>query len=406
MRERLSAEYNKKWMEQKQLQEKEFGEREAGLRQLQTQLEQQRLNQEAELKKRLAEEAEKARQQMEQSIREQAQKDVAAKLRFLEEKSAGTEQLLRESQQKEYEFLKKQQEYQAREAALELEKQKAVAAESIRMQEEMRKAEEERIRLHDEKAALRMREYEKQLEDQKKLIEEMKRKSDQGSMQLQGEVQELELEDLLRSSFPYDVVNEVKKGQRGADCILTVRNSYGANCGRIIFESKRTQAFGGEWIDKLKADMAAVQADVAVIVTQTFPKDMDRFGERQGVYICSFAEVKSLVTVLRSAVLKFYELRKSQENKGEKMAALYDYLTSQEFSGPWLTMRESFQNLRRQLQKERDDFEKNWKKKEKTLDLIIQNSMRISGSIEGISGIETMEWNNETLSTGDTPLLE
>jgi hypothetical protein len=133
---------------------------------------------------------------------------------------------------------------------------------------------------------------------------------------------------------------------------------------------------------------------------------MDRFGERQGVYVCSFAEVKSLVAVLRAAILKLYEARKSQENKGDKMVALYDYLTSSEFMAPWNTMRESFQAFRGQLQKERDDFERNWKKKEKMLDMIIRNSLQISGSIEGISGIDSMNWSAGAIEQENGYLIE
>ena len=221
-------------------------------------------------------------------------------------------------------------------------------------------------------------------------------------MQTQGEAQELVLEELLRASFPYDSVQEVGKGVRGADCLLTVRNPFGQECGTIIFESKRTQHFGTDWIDKLKADMLGCKAEIGVIVSQVYPKDMDRFGERQGIYVCSFSEVKSLIEVLRAAIIKIFEARKSQENKGDKMVALYDYLTSSEFMAPWNTMRESFVAFRGQLQKERDDFERNWKKKEKMLDMIIKNSLQISGSIEGISGIDDMNWNS---LGGDSGLL-
>jgi hypothetical protein len=121
------------------------------------------------------------------------------------------------------------------------------------------------------------------------------------------------------------------------------------------------------------------------------PKDMDQFGEKNGVYICSFKEVKSLTTILRNAIIKISETKKSQENKGEKMVALYNYLTSHEFVGNWNAIREGFRSLRGMLQKEREDFEKNWKKKEKQIELIIQNSLHISGSIEGIAGQDSID---------------
>ncbi len=235
---------------------------------------------------------------------------------------------------------------------------------------------------------MKLKEKDKQLEDQRKLVEEMKRKAEQGSMQLQGEVQELALEELLRHSFPFDLISEVGKGVRGADCIQTVRNSYGQECGKIIFESKRTKDFSEEWIEKLKADMRALGADVAVIVTQAMPKDMEDFGERQGIWICSFADAKPLVHVLRDAVIKVYNAGKSQENKGDKMTLLYNYLVSSEFAEQWGAIREGFMGMKISIQKERDQMEKLWKAREKQLEKVLLNAAHIRGSIEGISGMD------------------
>lgn len=406
IREKFRAEFNQKWAEQKKKQDEEHSKKESQLQLQLQQLEQQRLAQAAEVKRKVDEECAKESARLKKEIEEQTAHSFGAKLRFLEEEKLRSQEALKESRQKELEFLRKEEGFRKREEELELEKQKAITAERSRIQEELRKNEDERFKLREEESVMRMKEYEKQLEDQKKLIEEMKRKAEQGSMQLQGEVQELALEELLRTAFPYDSVKEVGKGMRGADCILTVRNAFGQECGCIIFESKRTQAFGGDWIEKLKADMLGCKAEIAVIVSQVFPKDMDRFGERQGVYVCSFAEVKSLVSVLRQAILKLHEARKSQENKGDKMVALYDYLTSSEFMAPWNTMRESFQSFRGQLQKERDDFERNWKKKEKMLDMIIKNSLQISGSIEGISGIDSMNWSVSAIAEEQGYLID
>ena len=165
--------------------------------------------------------------------------------------------------------------------------------------QQIRKEEIERTTLKETEYQLKVKELEKQLEDQRKLAEEMKRRAEQGSMQLQGEAQELLLEEILRDHFPYDQVSEVGKGVEGADCIQTVHNKIGTECGRIIFESKRTKSFQPAWIEKLKSDMRRKQADVAILVTQVYPKDMSCFGERDGVWICSFSEVIALTTALR-----------------------------------------------------------------------------------------------------------
>jgi hypothetical protein len=169
-----------------------------------------------------------------------------------------------------------------------------------------------------------------------------------------------------------------------------VRNNLGQEAGKIIYESKRTKDFNQEWIDKLKADMRSQGADIAVIVTQTFPKELDRFGEKDGVYICSFQEVKSVALLLRNAILKIYDTKKSQVNKGDKMSFLYDYLTSNEFSEQWKAVGEGFRQMRSSIQKERDAMEKLWKAREKQLEKVLLNAMHIKGSIEGIAGADAI----------------
>ncbi len=339
-----------------------------------------------EFEKRLEQEKNTFRSVMEENIRKSIASDFDNQLKSLQAANKENEEKLKEARKQELEFLKKVQELNNKEAELELQIQKKLQEERQSLAEQIRKQEQEKNLLKENEQHLRMKELEKQLEDQKKLADEMRRKAEQGSMQLQGEVQELALEELLRSSFPFDLVEEVGKGVKGADCIQIVRNSLGQECGKIIFESKRTEHFAADWIDKLKKDMLSQGAEIAVIVTKAMPKDMTQFGEKNGVYICNFSEVKSLASVLRNAILKISDSRRSQENKGDKMVALYDYLTSQEFIGNWNAIREGFRQLRSLLQKEREDFEKNFKKKEKQIELIIQNSLHISGSIEGIAG--------------------
>jgi hypothetical protein len=200
------------------------------------------------------------------------------------------------------------------------------------------------------------------------------------------------------------MVNEVGKGVRGADCILTIRNNFGQECGRIIFESKRTKDFSNDWVEKLKADMRSQGADVAVIVTQAMPKDMEMFGEKDGVWICSFGEVKALVCVLRDLIIRVYNASKSQENKGDKMTLLYNYLTSGEFSEQWKAIREGFMAMKLSIQRERDQMEKLWKAREKQLEKVLLNAAHIKGSIEGISGMDNVDLN--LISDGDSYLLD
>jgi hypothetical protein len=197
---------------------------------------------------------------------------------------------------------------------------------------------------------------------------------------------ELALEEMLRTAFPLDTIEEVAKGVRGADCILFVKNSSGQACGKIIFESKRTKAFTNEWIEKLKTDMRAQQAELAVIVTEVLPKDMAGFGLKDGVWICRFSEAKALSFILRESLIKINTALVRQENKGEKMQMLYDFLTGTEFRQNMEAVVEGFSSLRRGIVNEKNAMEKLWKEREKQLEKVLLNTNQFIGSINGIAG--------------------
>lgn len=355
---------------------------------------------ETEFRRKEAEIAATVKQQLSKEL----SYDYEVQMKALQQANLEKEEKLKEARLKELDFLKQQQALLAREQEIELEVQQKLLKERNQLSEVIRREEEERTKLKEQEYGLKLRELEKQLDDQKKLADEMRRKAEQGSMQLQGEVQELALEELLRNTFPFDMVNEVGKGVRGADCILTIRNNFGQECGRIIFESKRTKDFSNDWVEKLKADMRSQGADVAVIVTQAMPKDMEMFGEKDGVWICSFGEVKALVCVLRDLIIRVYNASKSQENKGDKMTLLYNYLTSGEFSEQWKAIREGFMAMKLSIQRERDQMEKLWKAREKQLEKVLLNAAHIKGSIEGISGMDNVDLN--LISDGDSYLLD
>jgi hypothetical protein len=330
------------------------------------------------------------RLQLEEGVRKTIATDFENKLAFLENTNKENQEKLRLASQKELDFIKKEQELKTRAEEMELEVQRKMQSEREHIVEQIKKQEIEKNLLKETEFQLKVRELEKQLDDQKKLADEMRRKAEQGSMQLQGEVQELILEELLQSTFPFDVIGEVGKGVRGADCIQTVRNQFGQDCGKIIYESKRTKDFSNEWIDKLKKDMRGAGVDVAVIVTQTYPKGMTCFGEREGVWICSFEEVKAVAFVLRDGIIRLANATKSQENRGDKMHMLYDYLTGTEFSEQWKAIREGYMSMRLSIHKERDAMERMWKMREKQLDKVLLNASSIKGSIEGIAGADTI----------------
>jgi len=336
----------------------------------------------------LLDEKKKTQQETEERIQKSVASDFENKLRLLEQNNKDNEEKLKLSREKELEFLKKEQLLLSKEQELDLRLQKMLLEERGKLSEIIRKEEADKISLKETEYQLKNKELEEKLEAQKKLVDEMKRKSEQGSMQSQGEAQELLLEDLLRQSFPYDSIEEVGKGVKGADCILLVRNQFGQECGKIIFESKRTKDFSDQWIEKLKADMRSQAANIAVIVTQAMPKDLDRFGQKDGVWVCSFAEVKALTHVLRDSIIRIAQATKGQENKGEKMQMLYDYLTGNEFGEQWKAIREGFMSMKISIQKERDAMEKLWKQREKQLEKVLLNAAHIRGSVEGIAGTD------------------
>ena len=377
VRDEMAKEYNQKWVESSRQKDEQFKLREQQWQQQQ---------QEATLK--MEEEKKALTAQLKKELQQQVGADYENKLKLLEETNKSTQAKLTEARGKELEAINKIQELKTREQELELEMQRKMLEERSKLGEIIKKEEEERNKLRETEHQLKVMELQKQLDDQRKNVEEMKRKIEQGSMQLQGEVQELMLEELLRNAFPFDVVSEVGTGVKGADCIQTVRNSFGQECGKIIFESKRTKDFSEEWIEKLKADMRVLGADVAVIVTQAMPKGMNNFGEKDGIWICTFGEARALVHVLRDAVIKVYNAAKSQENKGDKMTLLYRYLVSSEFSEQWSAIREGFMGMKMSIQKERDQMEKLWKAREKQLEKVLLNAAHIKGSIEGIAGMD------------------
>ena len=205
-------------------------------------------------------------------------------------------------------------------------------------------------------------------------------------MQTQGEVQELAIEEYLHVTFPRDIIEEVSKGKRGADCVHIVRDHYDNECGRIVYESKRTKHFSYEWITKLKDDMRLNQADIGIIVTEALPEGRTRFSEVDGIWVCSFAEFKALAHLLRQNLLRIGEVLASQENKGEKMNLIYSYITGNEFKQKLEAAFESYHDMQEDLQKEKVLLTSQWAKREKKLLKAMENLVCLYGDVRGIAG--------------------
>ncbi|MDB5231364.1 MAG: hypothetical protein JWN76_2169 [Chitinophagaceae bacterium] len=389
MRDEIEKELRNKMVDWQKKKDEEYRKRE-------TELEKQLQLKDMEIHKKLAEEKQKLQVSIEETLRKDIGHDFENQVKILQQSNKDNEEKLKLARAKELEFLEKEQALKAKEEEMELSLRKRLNEEREKLSVEIREIEKQKLETIENDFRLKLAEKEKQLEDQRKLAEEMRRKAEQGSMQLQGEVQELLLEGILKEHFPFDLVEEVGKGVEGADCILVVRNKAGHECGKIIFESKRTKAWSNIWVEKLKNDMRSTQADLAILVSQVFPKGMECFGEKDGVWICSFKEVIGMTSALRNAIIRISETKKSEENKGEKMQMLYNYLTGIEFRQQIEAIVEGFVSMKGAITKERIQMEKIWKEREKQLDKVLLNTSGLYGSIKGIAGT----------SVGSIPLLE
>lgn len=353
--------------------------------------EQERLNQakeEFEQKKR--QENELFQERLERQLKEEKRAlETRLKQKLAEEQSEQFQALQKELNQKS-EQIRELNRTKAEIETLKREKaelKEAVEAEAQRKLNELLLAEKEKIkRSEEERNELKIRELQKQLDDQRKLTEEMKRKQEQGSMQLQGEVQELAIEEWLAAQFPLDLIEEVKKGARGGDCVQVVNTHSRQCCGRIYYESKRTKDFQPGWIEKFKADMREKGADIGVLVTHAMPANLDRMGIRDGIWICTYEEFKGLCTVLRESVIQLSLAIASQENRGEKMHMLYDFLTSNTFRMQVEAIVEGFASMKNALESEKRSMQRIWKEREKQIEKVITNTIDMYGSIKGIAG--------------------
>ncbi|MGL2486738.1 DUF2130 domain-containing protein [Helicobacter pylori] len=303
------------------------------------------------------------------------QKGLELLQKELDEKSKQVQEL----HQKEAEIERLKRENNEAESRLKAENEKKLNEKLDLEREKIEKA------LH-EKNELKFKQQEEQLEMLRNELKNAQRKAELSSQQFQGEVQELAIEEFLRQKFPLDCIEEIKKGQRGGDCIQVVHTREFQNCGKIYYESKRTKEFQKAWVEKLKSDMREIGADVGVIVSEALPKEMERMGLFEGVWVCSFEEFKGLSAVLREGVIQVGLAKKSQENKGDKMDLLYHYLTSSEFSMQVNAIIEGFERLRADLESEKRAMARIWKSREKQIDKVFEGTINMYGSIKGIAG--------------------
>jgi hypothetical protein len=320
------------------------------------------------------EEARKAKQKFDEKLAER-EEEKAELLEQLEAKEAK----LTEARKQEAEFRRKQRELDDKLQAADLEVEKRLA--------EVLAPEREKARREaDEAARLRIAEKDKVIEAQKQQLAEATRKLAQGSQQLQGEVQELDLEKRLREAFPRDTIEPVPKGQFGGDAVHRVLSSQGQVCGTILWESKRTKSWAGVWTDKLKQDQRAARADLAVIVTQAMPQGVETFGEVDGVWVTTPALAIALASALRLALTESALARRATEGQQDKMAILYQYLTGPQFRQRVEAIREAFTTMQADLVAERAVFERLWAKRQKQIDRVMTSTVGMWGELQAIAG--------------------
>jgi hypothetical protein len=261
-----------------------------------------------------------------------------------------------------------------------------VAETEAKYSKQLVEAKEKIRKIEKSESELKILEKESIIEQLKNQLQEAQRKAEQGSMQLQGEVQELAIEEWLAEQFPLDTIEEVKKGARGADCLQIVNTRSRRGCGIICYESKRTKNWGNDWIEKLKRDIQQKNADIGVLVTQAMPPDMERLGLRDGVWVCSFEEFKGLSAVLRETIVRLSDAMVTQENKGTKMGMLYDFLTGNEFRMQIEAIVEGFTQMKDDLDSEKRAMEGIWRKRENQIKKVLLNTTYMYGAIKGIAG--------------------
>jgi hypothetical protein len=349
------------------------------LKQKEDDIKEQKENFDEELKKAtkelLKQEKQKLQIELKKELEEEQSESIALLKKELVEKSNQVKEL--NTAKAQIERLKRDNE----------EMESAIIAKAQLTLNEQLKIEKEKIqKTVDEQNELKLRQKEEQLDQLKKQLQEAQRKAEQGSQQLQGEIQELAIEEYLKNRYPFDGIEEIKKGVRGGDCIQTVHTREIQNCGKIYYESKRTKDFQKVWIEKFKADMRDKGADIGVLVTEVLPKELDRMGLIDGVWICTFEEFKGLSSVLRESVIKINQAKKSEENKKDKVSLLYSYLTSTEFTMQVEAIVEGFTQMQSDLDSEKRSMQRIWKQREKQIEKVLENTVGMYGSIKGIVG--------------------
>jgi hypothetical protein len=298
---------------------------------------------------------------------------------------------------RELAFRKRERELETAKEELELKVARQIDAEGSRIREEAK------LQL-EEQHLLKTAEKDKTISDLAAKLKELQRRIEQGSQQLQGEVQELALEQMLENAFPSDRIEPVGKGVTGGDNIQRVQNISGTICGSILWESKRTKNWSNAWLAKARDDQRAARTDCVILVSETLPEGVHSFAFVEGVWVCSWAAAKSLATALRHGLIEVTKARMAIKGQNAKQELVYNYLASSEFQNRIAGIAEAFITMQTDLASEKRAFQKQWSKREKQLERATANTASLYGDLQGIIGasLPTNE-GLETLLLKDEP---
>lgn len=375
LREEFVAEFRKKEQQAQEKLIKQQHEIEAKEKQL-----------EAEKKlvdEKIAETVQKEKQKIwamaQQKAKEKIEEEQGIKVKELEAENKRKTEELKKAQESELSLRKKTREIEERAEQMELEITR-------KLDEERKKIAEQSKKSADEEHRLKLLEKDKQLDSMRQQIEDLKRKSEQGSMQIQGEVQEESLKEMLHTHFSGDEIADVEKGIKGADVVQVVKNQFGQRAGVILWESKNTKAWKEEWVTKLKEDQHRVEADICVIVTTVLPRGVENFTQIRNVWVVKIESVVLLTFALRSQLLQLARVKQSLDGREEKMAVLYHYISGAQFKNRVENIVTAFSSMKEDLDKEKRAFERIWKKREQEIERVITNTAGMYGDLQGMIG--------------------
>jgi hypothetical protein len=326
----------------------------------------------------------KERKQVTEQALTAARQQVSLEIQDKDQQLADANKKLKAAQDTELTFRKERRELQEQKETLELTLTRRLDEERGKIRDAAKKEAAEERQLKDA-------EKDKLIKDLRVQLDDMKRKAEQASQQLQGEVLEITLEVLLRQHFPFDEITPVPKGIHGGDVIHVVRDASGAVCGIILWESKRTKAWSDGWLPKLRDDQRTAKAHIAILVSLELPKEVTHFRHIEGVWVSSVPCAISLAHALRAGMLEVGAAKRALDGRHDKMELLYKYLSGEEFRHRVEGIVEAFVTLREELESEKRATHLRWSKREKQLDRAIAQTSGMYGDLSGIIGASLPE---------------